>query len=239
MEEKKKTCQKVSQMLDQFLDGELSPADQEWVEERIESCQDCKAELSRLRKLRALVHEVYFEEARRVDLDALLPGVMARVKAEKVTLWQKVLTLLDRYRLGLASPMVPVGVAATVAVAVIAFTLVYVSSGGGSIGVPGQGTTVAVDSPAGAGSREAPVVAQAPERAAAMDDSAVLASSDVVTPRRPAHAEKPFKRNEFYITYYNVDSGTVVIDVDPDGDEPAVVWHFDDDGGGNLEDNRI
>jgi phage terminase large subunit-like protein len=46
-------------------------------------------------------------------------------------------------------------------------------------------------------------------------------------------------KNEAMITYYNAESGIVIVDVDPDGEAPAVVWHFPDEGGAVKEGSRI
>jgi hypothetical protein len=120
-------------------------------------------------------------------------------------------------------------VAATVVVAAAAAFFLYLSSTGGrGPAAPPGPPAVAVETaspPAG------PAVAQAPPAAG----TPAMANN-----RRPAYQEKDFRKNECRITSYNVSSGTVIIDVDPDGDEPAVVWHFtDDQAPSDREDDRI
>lgn len=217
-------CAKVDGLLEKLLDGELAVRDEHWVKEELANCADCRKKLESLQKLRALVREVYIEEARSADLDGLYAGVMHKVASRHPTFSQRVADWLDRYRLRLASPLVPIGVVATVGVAVLAAVLIYVSSAPPSRTGPSEVN------------RNVPVAENqgVPEKSA--DKPLELAH----TPRRPRHDEKPFKKNECYITYYNVDAGTVIIDVDPEGDDPAVVWHFAEEPGTLVEeDNRI
>ncbi len=238
MDKTKKTCEEVRNSLEKLLDGELSVQEHEVVKRELSDCPSCRQEFERLQKMRALVREVFLEDARNADLEELLPGVMAKIQAEPDSLLKRFSDWLDKYRLGLASPLAPVGVAATVAVAVIAGTLIYVSSGeatkDGNALQPDR--TVAEKSVAPAADEGAPsaLASKAPGEVLADDGEHGL------TGRRPRHDEKPFKKNECFVTYYNVESGTVVIDVDPEGDEPAVVWHFSDDlESPAVEDNRI
>ena len=238
MDKKKQTCEEVQGSLERLLDGELSNQEHEFVKRELAECSSCRRELERLQKLRALVREVFLEEARTADLDALLPGVMAKIHAEPDSLLRRFADWFDRYRLGLASPLAPVGVAATVAVAVIAGTLIYFSSGDigkdGSTLEPDRAVAEKGFEPAGGEASPAALAAGAPEAERTADGDTAL------TGRRPRHDERPYKKNECFVTYYNVESGTVVIDVDPEGDEPAVVWHFSDDLESPVgEDNRI
>lgn len=238
MERTKKQCEEVRNSLEKLLDGELSAQDHEVVKRELTECSSCRQEFERLQKMRALVREVFLEDARTADLDGLLPGVMSKIHAQPDSLLKRFSDWVDKYRLGLASPLAPIGVAATVAVAVIAGTLIYVSSGestkDGSALQPDR--TVAekgLTSAPEAGASGALAV-KAPGEVRTDEGDAGFAS------RRPRHDEKPFKKNECFVTYYNVESGTVVIDVDPEGDEPAVVWHFSDDvDSPAVEDNRI
>ncbi|MBM4355465.1 MAG: hypothetical protein FJ109_17035, partial [Deltaproteobacteria bacterium] len=125
----KAECRNVREMLERFLDGELSPQEHDRVRGELARCQECRQQFDRLQKLRALIREVYLEEVRRVSLDAVLPGVMERIRAERPGWWQRVMAWLERYQLGLVSPAAPLGVAAALAAAVIAGTLIYATSG--------------------------------------------------------------------------------------------------------------
>jgi len=226
-----KECGKVEQLLELFLDGELPAGEQMRVKEELATCRECRAEFERLQKLRALVREVYVDQVKSANLDEVLPGVMARIGDGRRSWLTRLQDWLDKYRLGLASPVAPVGVAATVAVAIMAATLIYVSTGPTS--APGQ-------------MRQAGPVADQEASAVVADegvpDVAKKAAADnakLTARRRPRHEERPFRKNECYITYYKVESGTVVVDVDPEGEVPTVVWHFADDPQRSEEDNRI
>jgi negative regulator of sigma E activity len=157
--------------------------------------------------------------------------VIQRIKSRPPSLKARFADWFERYRIGLASPVAPIGVAATVAVAIIAATLIYATN----------------SAPEGTQQRVAPTLAESSTTApadvatppSANDGEAALAKSAVRTPRRPRHEERPFKKNESFITYYNAKSGTVVVDADPDGEDPTVVWHFADEGGAVQEENKI
>jgi hypothetical protein len=231
----KRDCRRIGKLLEPFLDGELTAAQQQRVKEELGRCDACRAQYERLQKLRALVREVYVEEARSAALDDLYPGVMAKVAAQPRTLRERVADWIDRYRLGLASPVAPIGVAATVAVAVMAATLIYVSSLDTGDGQSSVQRPVVAEQEAEA-PVTVPVTSPAPQLAGGSEEGMVAERAH--TPRRPRHDERPYRKNDFYITYYMVESGTVIVDLDPDGEAPAVVWHFDDDGGAE-EDNRI
>jgi hypothetical protein len=239
-----RACKDVEKLLERYLDGELGSRDSGLVLEELAQCDKCRQQFESLQKMRALIREVYVEEVKSADLDGLLPGVLRQIEQQKKGLWSRVLTWLERYQLGMASPVAPVGVAVTIAVAVVAATLIYVSHtgpvgfevdvGGSSdrhleVAEKADGATRPVHTKTGQDS--------SPEARKVVADGA---AADV-TPRRPQHDEKPFRKNECYITYYKVDSGIVIVDVDPDGDAPTVVWHFSDENNpaGTEEDNRI
>jgi len=224
-----KTCKRVWKLLERFLDGELSAQEQEWVKSEVAQCAGCRAELERLGKLRALVREVYIDEARSANLDGILPGVLKRLENTPQGFMERFMVWLDRYRLSLASPIAPVGVAATLVVAVLAATLIFVNSG-----TKETGTVPTAQQEAGEAS-------PAPEGLSTQKASPGELVAKAEGERRAAYGEKPYRKNECRITYYEVGSGTVIVDVDPDGDTPAVVWHFPDEEGTppGKEDNRI
>ncbi len=224
-----KRCRDVANMVPKFLDGELTRQEEQAVKSELAECASCRAHYERLQKLRALVREVYVEEARTADLDGVLPGVMAKIANRSLTWRERLTDWLDRYRLGLASPVAPLGVAATLAVGVIAATLIYASSAG-----PDGAPAGPVTAPQLALSQGADVRADSGN-----ESLSAQATAQNKTPRRPAHDETPFMKNEAMITYYNAESGIVIVDVDPDGEAPAVVWHFPDEGGAVKEGSRI
>ncbi len=229
----RKDCQSTSRLLEKFLDGELTPIQVRQVKAELAECEDCRLEYEKVSRLRALVREVYVEEARRADLDDLLPGVLQQIKNRPPSIKERLADWIERYRIGLASPVAPIGVAATVAVAIIAATLIYATNSSPEGSRQGVAPTLAEST-----APDGPADVAAPPGAVEGKKSA-LAKSKVRTPRRPRHEEKPFRKNEAYITYYNAKSGTVVVDADPDGEEPTVVWHFADEGGGLQEEDTI
>ena len=242
----KKECERIFALLEQFMDGELTEQDQIAVKEELATCEECRAHFDRLQKMRALVREVYVDEVRATDLSELLPGVMERIRSQPEGWFDRVANWLDKYRLGLASPVAPLGVAATLAVVIMAATLVYVSNN-----VPEDAATTPGRSAPAVAATEAVTPAESGESAkmAAAEGSDKKTEGSTahdkrrltaVGERRPRHEEKPFRKNECHITYYNVDSGIVIVDVDPDGDAPTVVWHFPEEGSpAGEEDNRI
>lgn len=234
----KTNCKTVMKLLEQFLDGELSAQQEDWVKDELGRCQDCRTKYERLQKLRVLIREVYVEEARTAELQDILPGVLGKLENRTPSPWERVGDWLEKYKLGLASPVAPLGVAATVAVAIIAATLIYVSSNVPSA-TNGLSTSPALaeqseESPHG----ETKLADRGSSDKEAMDRKVADAGADG-THRRPRHDERPYKTNECFITYYKVTSGTVIVDVDPDGDAPTVVWHLPDTDAAAEENNRI
>jgi predicted anti-sigma-YlaC factor YlaD len=55
--------QHINQMLDEYYDGELSPARRRQVEAHLAKCADCRAELEQKRRLSALLQEVPLPDA--------------------------------------------------------------------------------------------------------------------------------------------------------------------------------
>lgn len=224
-------CDKVDTLLEKLLDGELAARDEQWVKEELANCEACRHKLESLQKMRALLREVYVTEAKSANLDSLYSGVMKKIAASKPTISQRVADWLDRYRLRIASPVAPLGVAATVVVAILAGVLIYAASNQRQSGPSDKKV-------------QAPVAENLPgpgDKQPALADKVEKGPAELVhKPRRPRHDERPYKKNECYITYYNVDAGTVIIEIDPEGDEPAVVWHFSEEMMDPTgEDNRI
>ena len=62
--------QHINHLLDEYYDGELSPARRRQVEAHLDVCADCRAELEQMRQLSALLAEV--PSAGRVFLAAAL-----------------------------------------------------------------------------------------------------------------------------------------------------------------------
>lgn len=225
-------CTQARQLLEPFMDGELPAHEQDLVKAELASCSACRAEFERLTKMRALVREVYLEEIRTADLDDVLFHVMQRVDREPKGLVHQFGSWFERYRLGLASPVAALGVAATAAVILMTATLVYVSGHTENSGpVPSiVATSDSADSLVDDVGIDAELSAQAlPTEVAAVGVSAL------------APLPKSQRPNESFVTYYTAENGTVVIDSDPEGEAPTVLWHFQEDNSeaGPQEDGQI
>jgi anti-sigma factor RsiW len=73
------TCERMSPLLDDFVDGELSSAETAFVRAHLEGCERCREEESMLRTLRARAESL----PRRVEpARDLWPGIEARLLAE-------------------------------------------------------------------------------------------------------------------------------------------------------------
>jgi len=221
-------CKRIEALLGPYFDGELAERERRQVEDELARCASCRAQLDQLHKLREALRGRYLEEAMRANLDGLLPAVMGKVREHRHTVWDRISDWLDEVKLGLASPAVPLGAAGALALAVVTATLIY-SMQSGSEPQPRAGAVAVAPAEDGhavalAGPGEADVT---------------LAGGDEDVRRRPRHDEAPLGRNQCYITYYQVDSGIVIVDVDPDGETPTVVWHFADDAEQIEEGNRI
>lgn len=222
-------CQLVQEKLGRFVDGELLPAETAQVRLELESCDICRAEFEGVSRIRSVVREVYLEPIRTADLDDVLPSVLSRIDAEPValTLRQRWTNWWEAVQLGIRSPARVFGGAAAVVVMLLVGTFVYYATS----------TPDRVDLPS-------PEVA-ATEPSADVEDTQQLPAEvgdELLRPIRtmpPVVVEKtvspllpPTEReNAIVVTFYAAESGTVVIDADPDGDAPAVLWHFEDEEG--------
>jgi len=209
------------ELLDRFLDGDLTSEERDEVKVWIDQDPGLQALYQQRLKMRALIREVYEQEMRSADLSGILPAVHQRIAAEPKGIWYPLVRWLDRYRGGWASRWAAVAVGATVVVAAVAGVLVAVSSKPGT-----QGGAV-------------PVALHDTHGSEAVESQGDPGGDRLgVDLRRPRHDERGFRVNEAYIEQYSADSGIVVIDVDPDGDLPTVVWHLPEigtlrDGEGN------
>ncbi len=217
-------CSQARLLLEPFIDGELPAHEQELVKAELAHCGTCRAEYERLTKLRALIREVYLEEVRTADLDDVLLGVLQKVDREPVGLMHRFRAWLESYRLGLASPAAALGVAAAAAVVLMTATLIYVSGNTGSSGsvAPSMmATSQEADVQEGDLQSETPA-----ETSTSVAEAGTLKAVPSIGPL--PKAQRP---NESFVTYYTAENGTVVIDSDPEGEAPTVLWHLQDDDG--------
>lgn len=212
----KSTCDRVRRLVEPFLDGELPAHERDEVKAELARCDECRAEFQRLSKLRALVREVYLEEVRTAELTDILPGVLERIEREPLGAKARFANWLERFRLGLVSPAAAMGVAGSLAVAVMAGTLVYVSTAPDNPSGPqGEPTMLSERGPMDVLSSGDDSQSDVQSEASALGNHATFAAS---------------KPNELFITYYASENGTVIIDSDPDGEAPTVLWHLTDEG---------
>ncbi len=213
------------ELLDRFLDGDLTSEERDEVKGWMDEDPGLRVLFQQRQKMRALIREVYEQEMRSADLSGILPAVHQRIAAEPRGFWFPLVRWFDRYRIGLVPRWAPVAVGATVVVAVVAGVLVAVSSQWGPAGSAFSVAVHETEVGGAEGSEAGPV------------NEAVRLGADL---RRPRHGERGFRVNEAYIEHYSADSGIVVIDVDPDGDLPTVVWHLPENGAPrNGEGNSI
>ena len=209
-------CKQVEKMISAYVDGELSPDQKTRIEAELKQCDDCRAEYERILRMRALVWEVFQQDLRAAGDRSVWDGVEARIndiEAEKAQGgWTaQIRGWLERLQLGLNSPVAPAGVAAAVVTVVIAVTLMLVVGPKGS------------DTPAAPAQLDQFAMPEAPQPG---PTEAELAAKGT---RRAAEPERAFHRNELYVDSTDVDQGIVIVDVDPEADTPAIVWHLDEE----------
>lgn len=219
-------CKRIRPLIEPFLDGELPSVEQQEVKAELNRCESCRREFERLSVMRSLIREVYVEEIRAADLSDLLPGILNRVEREPVGLRQQIRNWFERYRLGLVSPAAAMGVAAMAMVAVMGGTLVYVSQTG-----DGEGERSGIPSMVAQNTDEADVVeADLVVESAAEEEAGLMAAAPVLAVPSVAPNPRLFRPNESFVTYYAAETGTVIVDSDPEGEAPTVVWHFQEEG---------
>lgn len=213
-------CKQIEKMISAYVDGELSLDQKARVEAELTSCEGCRAEYESVLKMRALVWEVFQQDLRAAGDRSVWDGVEARLDRMEADAaeagWAAgIRAWLERLRLGLTSPAAPAGVAAAVVTVVIAVTLMLVLGPDRSEtpGAPARLDQVAMP--------EAPQ----PEAPQPAPEAATLAAGN----RRPAEPERAFHRNELYVDSTDVDQGIVIVDVDPEADSPAIVWHLQEE----------
>jgi len=213
-------CKQIEKLISAYVDGELSPDQKARVEAELKRCDDCRTEYHKVLRMRALVWEVFQQDLRAAGERSVWDRVESRIDELEATGDRRgpaaaVRGWLDRLRLGLTSPVAPAGAAAAVVTAVIAIALMLVLGPDRSDepSAPAHLDQVALpDEPPAPGQRQA--AGPAPAGA---------------SHRRPAEPERAFHRNELYVDSTDVDQGIVIVDMDPEADTPAIVWHFQEE----------
>jgi len=223
-------CKQIEKMISAYVDGELSPDLKARVEAELTQCDGCRAEYELTLRMRALVWEVFQQDLRAAGDRSVWDGVEARIErleAEEARGgWIALLRgWLERLQLGLTSPAAPAGVAAAVVTVVIAVTLMLVLG-------PDRSDTPSA--PAHLDQLALPEIPtpEAPQPAPSETELATTGN------RRPAEPERAFHRNELYVDSTDVDQGIVIVDIDPEDDTPAIVWHLPEEPVGG-EDGAI
>ena len=214
-------CKQIEKMISAYVDGELSPDQKARVEAELKQCEGCHAEYESILKMRALVWEVFQQDLRAAGERSVWDDVEARIDRldadEAKGSWIASLRgWLERLQLGLTSPAAPAGVAAAVVTVVIAVTLMLVL---------GPDRADAPSAPAHLDQVALPE-ASPPETEQPAPEASELASAGN---RRSAEPERAFHRNELYVDSTDVDQGIVIVDVDPEADSPAIVWHLQEE----------
>ncbi len=215
-------CKQIRKLISAYVDGELSPDQKARVETELTGCDDCRAEYERLLRMRALVWEVFQQDLRGASERSVWEGVEARIaeidaaRAEGGSWAAGIRGWLERLRLGLTSPLAPAGVAAAVATVAIAAVLMVLATPDRTDTAPAPAHLDQVALP---GEIPAFTPDQAPE------DRDLAATGR----RRDAEPERAFRRNELYVDSTDVDQGIVIVDVDPEADTPAIVWHLQEE----------
>jgi len=213
-------CKQIEKLISAYVDGELSPDQKARVEAELKQCEGCRAEYDSLLRMRAMVWEVFQQDLRGAGERSVWDQVEARIDSLEAAggrsgVAAAVRGWLERLRLGLTSPVAPAGVAAAVVTVVIAVTLMLVI---------GPGRDDRATAPAHLDQVALPD--EAPPRALQAAPEPVLADADR---RRAAEPERAFHRNELYVDSTDVDQGIVIVDVDPEADIPAIVWHLQEE----------
>lgn len=214
----------IRKLISAYVDGELSPDQKARVETELTACDECRAEYERLLRMRALVWEVFQQDLRGAGERSVWEGVEARIadidaaRAGGGSWAAGIRGWLERLRLGLTprSPLAPAGVAAAVVTVAIAAVLMVLANPDRTDTAPAPAHLDQVALP---GEIPALTPDQAPE------DRDLAATGR----RRDAEPERAFHRNELYVDSTDVDQGIVIVDVDPEADTPAIVWHLQEE----------
>ncbi len=211
---------RIEKMISAYIDGELSPDQKALIEAELAQSEDCRAKYEQILRMRALVWEVFQQDLRAAGDRSVWDGVAARIEAIEAEKarggWTAgVRSWLERLQLGLTSPVAPAGVAAAVVTVVIAVTLMLVL---------GPERTETPSAPAHLDQIAMPE-APPPEGPESAPSETEFATDN----RRAAEPERAFRRNELYVDSTDVDQGIVIVDVDPEADTPAIVWHLQEE----------
>jgi anti-sigma factor RsiW len=215
-------CKKVIKLLGSYVDGELPPDQKNLVQEELARCEDCQQEYERLLLLRTLVWENAQEAVRQVEGRSIWETLETKLdqvdqeRAAKTGLVIWITDWLERARLGLNSSLAPAaGIATASATILVAGMLMYMASSGEEVKKHGDASLALPSIQSDVGDIDQGTVAAVDKKEKST--------------RRPAAAEKSFRRNECYVDSTSVDKGIVIVDVDPEEDMPVIVWHFTDE----------
>ena len=211
-------CKQIEKLISAYVDGELSPDLKARVEAELTRCDGCRTVYESTLRMRALVWEVFQQDLRAAGDRSVWEGVEARLRhleAEETGAgWTAgIRGWLERLRMGLTSPIAPAGVAVALVTVVIAVTLMLVL---------GPERT---DAPGGPAHLDQVALPDTPPAVDSAEETELAAADR----RRAAEPERAFHRNELYVDSTDVDEGIVIVDVDPEADTPAIVWHLQEE----------
>ena len=86
-------CRKCQELLNAYLDGELEGAAFAEMERHIERCPDCKAELDRVMKMRALLSELRDVEVPEGEREKFIGALRDRLESERKRGFRREITL--------------------------------------------------------------------------------------------------------------------------------------------------
>ena len=209
-------CQDLKEQLHPYLDGELDPPLALKIEQALDDCPDCKAELDELQALRLMARAALEGPVAEVDLSHMAGDVMARLQAEGA-LRERTETPeesepgLMAWFISLFTFEQPLVSMAALAVALLAVAAIAFNA---------------------TSSQEAaaPEIAS-PTPAAAPTESVATAEPPVPAIERRNGVSLKAGQHAAFVEHVEAAKGRVVVDDNADDpSKPMVVWHHVDEG---------
>ena len=209
-------CKEIRDQLHPYLDGELAPPLALKIEQSLDDCPDCKAELEELQALRLMARAALEGPVAEIDLSHMAGDVMARLKAE------------GALREPAGSPQTSDGGLMAWLTSLFTFEQPLMSAAALAIALLAIGA-IAFNATSNSESAGPEIASPAPT--AAPSESVATAQPPAPAIERRSGATLEPGQHAAFVEHVEAAKGRVVVDDNTeDPSKPMVVWHHVDEG---------
>ena len=209
-------CKEIRDQLHPYLDGELAPPLALKIEQALDDCPDCKAELEELQALRLMARAALEGPAAEMDLSHMAGDVMARLKAE------------GALREPAVSPKASEGGLMAWLTSLFSFEQPLISTGVFALALLAIGA-IAFNATSNSETAGPEIASPAPTEAPSESVATAQPPAPAIERRMGASLEPG--QHAAFVEHVEAAKGRVVVDDNTeDPSKPMVVWHHVDEG---------